>query len=309
MAGCLFEGQGLGWDTEAPGAWGLPLPVDVLESVARQVDVGGLVALAGQRGFLAAPAPLSDRVGDGPVVLVAGGKGFTPWSRDSVEVLRAAGAQVRRLDLLGDARLPADAAGLVLAGSLWPEMIPDIAMNTTLLGDIAVRIKAGLPTLALGGGMLLLLSRLQDTLGRTSELAGVIPAQGEILWDLQDPAYVEVASLRDNLLLAKGEKVMGWVSSEVELSEASQSWEPPLGTSRCGNLEGSPRRVRRRIAVVLSGHDAPWRQVATWQGASSETVKRMRPGRPWGSRMVLCMAPAVRASRGRGVCRQRCEEA
>jgi cobyrinic acid a,c-diamide synthase len=228
VAGCLFEGQGLGWDTCPPAPWGLPLPPDLLEAVARQVDVAGLLTLAGQRGFLAAHNRLPNRGAEGPVVLVASGRGFTPWSRDSVEVLRSAGAQVRRLDLFEDAPLPPEAAGLILAGTLWPETIQDISMNTTLIRDIALRVGRGLPTLALGGGMLLLLAELQDTLGRTSELASVIQARGEILWDLEDAAYVEVTSSRDNLLLAKGEKVMGWVFSEVELSGEGQAWDSPL---------------------------------------------------------------------------------
>jgi cobyrinic acid a,c-diamide synthase len=180
VAGCLFSGQGLEWDSPPPGPWGLPLSVDVLEAVAKQVDVNGLLGLAGQRGFLAAHHRLSNRGGEGPVILVASGKGFTPWSRDSIEVLRSAGAQVRRLDLLKDEPLPQDAAGLILAGTLWPETIQEISMNTTLLRDIADQVGRGLPTLALGGGMLLMLAELQDTLGRTSEFAGVIPARGEI---------------------------------------------------------------------------------------------------------------------------------
>ncbi len=82
-----------------------------------------------------------------------------------------------------------------------------------------------------------MLEKLQDTFGRTSELAGVIPASGEILWDLADPAYVQVDSLEDNLLFAKGEKVVGWAFSEIELSAADQEWQPPLalrgfGTSK-----------------------------------------------------------------------------
>ena len=185
VAGCLFEGEGLGWDATPPGAWGLPLPSDLVDAVARQVDIGGLLSLAGQRGFLSTPNWLSDRGGEGPVVAVAGGKGFTPWSRDSIEVLRSAGAQVRRLDLVEDSFLPPESAGLVLAGTLWPETIPDIGMNTALLQDIAQQVTRGLPTIALGGGMLVMIDKLQDTLGRTSELAGVIRVQGEILWDLR----------------------------------------------------------------------------------------------------------------------------
>jgi cobyrinic acid a,c-diamide synthase len=240
IVGCLFTEQGLGWDSAPPSAWGLPLSTDTLEIVERQVDVGGLLALAGQRGFLATHKRLSDHGAEGPVVLVASGKGFTQWSRDSVEVLRSAGAQVRRLDLLADAIMPAEAAGLVMAGTLWPDTIPDIAMNTILLQDIAAKVRRGLPTLALGGGMLLLLDRLQDTYGRTSELAGVIPAQGEILWDLEGPAYVEVSALRDNVLLEEGERVTGWALSEVELSGIEQPWDPPLA------LRGTGTTIERR---------------------------------------------------------------
>ena len=76
--------------------------------------------------------------------------------------------------------------------------------------------------------MLVLLHQVQDTLGRTSELAGVIPSLAEILWDLESPAYVEIYSERDNLLLARGEKRMGWVLTEMELSGARGGWDSPL---------------------------------------------------------------------------------
>ncbi len=228
VVGCLYEGQGLDWDSRPPGPWGLPLTQALLESVSRQVDLDGLMDLAGHRGFLAAHKRFSDHSDDGPVVMVAGGEGFSQWSRDSSEVLRAAGAQVRRLDLLADVSLPPETSGLIVAGTLWPDTIPDISMNTSLLQDISDRVGAGLPTLALGGGMLLMLSTLQDTLGRTSELAGIMPARGEILWDLDEPAYVEIATVHDNVLLAKNDKVKGWVTSEVELTGAERDWDPPL---------------------------------------------------------------------------------
>ena len=236
VAGCLFEGQGLAWDAVPPGAWGLPLPQELLEAVARQVDVDSLVSVAGHRGFLSAPSWLSDRGANGPVVAVASGKGFTPWSRDSIEVLRAAGAQVRRLDLVDDTALPPGTAGLVLAGTLWPETVPDIALNTGLMSDIGAQVRSGLPTLALGEGMMILLSRVQDSLGRTSELAGVIDAEAEILWDLQDPAYVEVLAERDNLILAKGDKITGWVVSETELSGSGAAWDSPLVLRGSGSV-------------------------------------------------------------------------
>jgi cobyrinic acid a,c-diamide synthase len=234
IVGCLYEGDGPGWDTAAPGAWGLPLDGALLESIERQVDVGAIIELAGQRGFLASQNPLTDRGGEGPLVMIAGGTGFTPWSRDSIEVLRAAGARIQRVDLVEDPVLPADAAGLVLAGTVWPSSLVDIAMNQSLLVDMRTRIASGLPTLALGGGFLVLLDTVQDCLGRTAELAGVLPGEGEILWDLEDPAYLDVAAQRENPLLEKGAKVRGWVLTDVEVLDPAPTWDPPLVLSGSG---------------------------------------------------------------------------
>ncbi|MFH0917181.1 MAG: hypothetical protein V1912_12150 [bacterium] len=238
VAGCLFEGDGPGWNAPPPGAWGLPLETTLLEAVSRQVDISGLEALAGQRGFLSLQNSLVDRGAEGPLIVVAGGKGFTPWSRDSIEVLRSAGAQVRRLDLVEDDSLPMDTSGLVLAGTVWPADLPDIAMNQSLLRDLRERIGEGLPTVALGGGALILLSRIQDSLGRTVELADVLPAEGEILWDLEDPAYVEVTAERDSLLLERGETVTGWVVTDVEVLNPDVGWDPPLVVRSAGMPAG-----------------------------------------------------------------------
>jgi cobyrinic acid a,c-diamide synthase len=228
VVGCLYEGDGPGWETPPPGVWGLPLDQALLEAVERQLDVAALVELAGQRGFLSSQNLLTDRGSEGPLIMVAGGTGFTPWSRDSIEVLRAAGARIRRLDLVEDDVLPAEAAGLVVAGTIWPSSLLDIAMNQSLLLDIRTRIAGGLPTLALGGGFLVLLNRVQDSLGRTVELSGVLPGEGEILWDLEDPAYIEVTAQRANPLLDKGQTVAGWVLTDTDVIDPAPTWDPPL---------------------------------------------------------------------------------
>ncbi|MBN1320205.1 MAG: hypothetical protein JXA87_05100 [Thermoleophilia bacterium] len=240
VVGCLFEGDGPGWKTAAPGAWALPLEASLLDAVSRQVDIGGLVSLAGQRGFLPSQTLLVDRGADGPTVAVAGGKGFTPWSRDSIEVLRAAGAQVRRLDLLDDAELPVGTSGLILAGTLWQTAVADIAMNTALLADIRRRVTNGLPTVALGGGMLLLLERVHDSLGRSSDLAGVIPAEAEILWDTEEAVYVELVATVDGPLFAKGDSLTGWALTEAEITAPGPGWEPAFVVGGEGAGGGRP---------------------------------------------------------------------
>ena len=99
-------GDGPGWEHPAARAWGLPLEPALLEAVARQVDVGGLVTLAGQRGFLPSQNWLTDRGTEGPLVVVAGGTGLHALEPRLHRGPAAAGAQVRRLDLLEDAALP-----------------------------------------------------------------------------------------------------------------------------------------------------------------------------------------------------------
>jgi cobyrinic acid a,c-diamide synthase len=259
IVGCLYEGDGPGWETASPGAWGLPLGQTLLEAVERQIDVAGLIDLAGQRGFLSSHNLLTDRGSEGPLVLVAGGAGFTPWSRDSIEVLRAAGARVHRLDLVEDEVLPAEAAGMVLAGTIWPSSLIDIAMNQSLLLDMRTRIAGGMPTLALGGGFLVLLNRVQDSLGRAVEMAGVLPGEGEILWDLEDPAYVDVTAERENPLLDKGQTARGWIMTDVEVIDPAPTWEPPLvlrgAAVSGGQREGAGTRTLlcSRALVHLSG--------------------------------------------------------
>ncbi|GEM_PF-771357 len=238
VVGCLFAGDGPEWETPAPGPWGQPLAPDLLEAVARQVDIGGLVSIAGERGFISSQNWLIDRGADGPLIAVAGCKGFTPWSRDSIEVLRSAGAQIRRLDLLEDASLPEGAAGLVLAGTAWPGALSDVALNTELLRDMRAQIQNGLPTLALGGGMLLLLETVQDLLGRTSELAGIIPASGEVLWHLDEPSHVHVTAERDTILLARGEAVTGWLLTDAEVIDPRHAWDAPLTIRAAGSESG-----------------------------------------------------------------------
>ncbi|MCL5735422.1 MAG: hypothetical protein M1274_07515 [Actinobacteria bacterium] len=233
--GCLFEGDGPAWDGSPPGPWALPLDSSLLEAVSRQVDLAELQAIAGQRGFLSSQGWLTDRGAGGPLIMVAGGREFTPWSRDSIEVLRSAGAQVRRLDLVEDSGFPLETCGLVLAGTLWPTGVTDIAQNRPLCRDLRARISEGLPTIAMGGGMLLLLSKVQDSLGRTVELTDVLPAEGEILWDLEEATYVEVTSERANLLLPRGETVTGWLGTEAEILYPAGGWDPPLTVRGAGS--------------------------------------------------------------------------
>jgi len=58
----------------------VPVATEIVESVHRQVDASGLEGLAGLRGFFPGPSAGAGRRQDDtrPLVMVAGGRGFTP---------------------------------------------------------------------------------------------------------------------------------------------------------------------------------------------------------------------------------------
>jgi cobyrinic acid a,c-diamide synthase len=90
----------------------------------------------------------------------------------------------------------------------------------------------------MGGGLLTLLSKVHDSLGRTVELTDVLPAEGEILWDLEESAYVQITAERDNLLLSRGDMAMGWVGTEAEVQYPIGGWDPPFTLHEPGSSVG-----------------------------------------------------------------------
>ncbi|GAB4252454.1 MAG: hypothetical protein Kow00129_13350 [Thermoleophilia bacterium] len=137
-----------------------------------------------------------------------------------MELLKGAGARVRRLDLLEDESIPEEAAGLILAGHLWPEALADLAGNYQLMRHLRVRITEGMPTLALGGGMLYLLRSLQAPDGRRYELAGILPSEGELVEVLDEVAYYPLRAQRDSVCLQAGQELVGWMSVDADIMEA-----------------------------------------------------------------------------------------
>lgn len=245
VVGCLYQSGEIGWSSPSPGAGALPLPDELIGRVFQQIDLPGVERFAGQRGFLpAASAPRGDPPPGGPLVLVAGGRGFTPWSRDSIELLRGTGLTIRRLDLLEDEGMPPQTAGLVLAGHLWTEALPDLTQNYPLMRDIRLHIAEGMPMLALGGGALYLLRRLRDVRGRTFDMTGLLPGEGEVLEEREQPLYLQVRAERDSLLCSAGQTATGWLLTDAEFidSPVSRSFAfslRPLGEEAAGRSPGS----------------------------------------------------------------------
>ena len=168
---------------------------------ATYIKLEEVEAVASRAGYLPGaerrvlvPAP----VAAGLTLAVGWGPPLQPLALENIDALQATGLTLAPLHLARDRELPPDVSGLLLAGQLDEQRIDAFAANTGLHAALAAAIEEGLPTLAVGGGALLLLRRLADSHGRSHELAGVLAAEAELLEWYERPHYLHVRAAPGN---------------------------------------------------------------------------------------------------------------
>ena len=220
-----------------PGGGGLSA---LCREAATHLDRAGLEAAAARRGFLPARprrllAPLP--AATGLKLAVAWGSPLEPFALEAIDLLKARGLELEPVHLEQDEALPAGISGLYLAGLLDEDRLDAFVANEGLKASIADAIAAGLPTLALGGGALLLLRRLADSRGRTHELAGVLPGEAELLEWYERPRYVSATAARENPYL-QGEATLYELFDLEFLTLQQESFAWRLGGREDGQVEG-----------------------------------------------------------------------
>lgn len=162
-------------------------------------------------------------------IAVAGGRAFTFRYAETVELLRAAGAEVVEVDPLTDTRLPDGTTGLYLGGG-FPEMhAAELGANERLRRDIRTSIARGLPTVAECAGLLYLCSSVRGPEGPAVEMVGAIDAAAEMAPRLT-LSYRTATAPGDDLLSRRGEQVTGHEFHRTHLvraREATPAWLLP----------------------------------------------------------------------------------
>jgi cobyrinic acid a,c-diamide synthase len=150
------------------------------DAVTAAVDLPAVVALARRPPDLSCPAvSLPSPVGPDLTVAVAGGPAFSFTYTDTLDALRAAGAEIVPFDPLADSALPAGVDGVVIGGGFPEVHVEALGANRPLLDDLARHLRTGLPTWAECGGLLLLSTELDG-----NAMAGVLPGRGRMTTSL-----------------------------------------------------------------------------------------------------------------------------
>jgi cobyrinic acid a,c-diamide synthase len=242
-------------------------------AVAAALDLDRLLALARSAppvpGEPWSPQPEAAPVEDGSagdqspvVVALAGGAGGDYAPAETAELLRAAGAEVVRVDPLRDEALPAGTAALVVGGGLPESYAEQLSANGRLRAAVAELARAGRPVLAEGAGLLWLARELDGL-----PMCGVLDAvgtsrEGVVL------GYRTATARTDSVLAPAGATVVGYKEHRAVLTpragrRPAWSWAggPPEGFVERGvhasqlrvHWAGYPGTAARLVAAARAG--------------------------------------------------------
>lgn len=208
---------------------------DALEANA---DLDRLLELCRREAPAAAAEPLPPPKAR---IAVARDAAFSFCYPESLDALRAAGAECVFFSPLADAALPA-AEGLYLPGG-YPELYAGaLSQNQPMRRAVAAAVKAGMPTVAECGGFLYLGQSLADEQGQSWPMAGVLPGEGFAARGLVRFGYAHLTAEADSLLFRSGEAVPvhefhHWDSTDPGAALAAQ--KPDGRAWRCGFVSQS----------------------------------------------------------------------
>jgi cobyrinic acid a,c-diamide synthase len=214
-----------------------PAGRDYLERLVAQVgssiDLDHLLKLAGQATppsttpalFPARPHPPRARLA------VARDRAFSFYYEDSLDLLKAWGAEVVPFSPLKDSALPPGVDGIYLGGG-FPELYArELAENGGMREAIRMAAQAGVPVYGECGGLMYLGRSIRDFEGRESPMVGLVPARSVLLptgGRRLTLGYRTVRALRHGPLLRRGEEVRGhefhWSVLEDDMGNSRRAY-------------------------------------------------------------------------------------
>ena len=198
------------------------------------VEMPAEIPFAPPATLAAIPKTLSSRR-----IAVARDAAFAFLYEANLDLLRAAGAELRFFSPLQDGALP-DCDGVYLPGG-YPELhLERLSANRSLQDALRAHVAAGKPLLAECGGLLYLLDTLADADGHNAPMAGILPGSAMVMKRLSNLGLHSVH-------LPEGElRGHTFHHSRAEVVEA------PLTHSSAARHHGTPEPIYRQGRLTAS---------------------------------------------------------
>lgn len=160
-------------------------------------------------GDSASGQPDEREISSYPVIAVARDAAFNFYYPDNLELLEAAGAQLKYFSPLAGEGIPSEADGIYLGGGFPEEFAALIADNVLFLEGLREAVRGDMPLFAECGGYMVLAETLTNREGLTYNMAGIIPAQVQMQAKRAALGYREARAVEDSFLLEKGDVIRG----------------------------------------------------------------------------------------------------
>ena len=139
-----------------------------------------------------------------PVIAVAKDKAFCFLYRENLELLENLGCRIKYFSPLEDHEIPEDADGLILCGG-YPELYAEqLSENNSMIRNINIKIRSGMPCIAECGGFLYLHESLKNQKEISFPMIGIFQGEAYRTDKLQRFGYLTMTTEKDNLLCQKG---------------------------------------------------------------------------------------------------------
>jgi len=225
------------------------------QQVQRTIDVERILTVAapiaaadGNTSLVFPREPLRPKVS----IAVAMDRAFNFYYPDSLDLLRAWGAEIVPFSPLEDRELPPSVGGVYIGGG-FPELYArELHENKTMLLSLRKAALKGIPLYAECGGLMYLGASIDDSEGKSYPMAELFSYRSTMKQTRLTIGYRQVEALDNNPLMKQGESIRG---HEFHLSQLTEQSPNPVAYSvldQPGRCEGF--RVHNILASYIHVH-------------------------------------------------------
>ncbi|MCL5674629.1 MAG: cobyrinate a,c-diamide synthase [Candidatus Omnitrophica bacterium] len=144
-------------------------------------------------------------------IAIAKDKAFNFYYPENIDILKNYGAEICYFSPLKSVRLSESIDGIYFGGG-FPELFAkELSVNKKMKALLSQKIKRGMPVYAECGGLMYLMEKLVDFEKRKFKMPGVFKGNVKMSNKLNTLGYVEIKTIKDNILSKKGDKNKGHI--------------------------------------------------------------------------------------------------